>query len=83
MTPRDKETDVLVHDGQPGVVMKNMKVPVKFVAAGAKQTKDTDIGGWTVMPQDHFDALMTKLKKLDMAREKVDVDVTPKSDEHK
>ena len=77
MTPRDKETVVLVEDGQPGVVCENVKVDVKFGAAGATQINRQDIGGWVVMPKKHFDALVTKLKKLDMAREKVDVDVKP------
>jgi hypothetical protein len=78
MTPRDKETVVLVKDGQPGLVCENAIVDVKFESAGGTQINKQDIGGWVVMPKAHFDALMTKLKKLDMAREMVDVDVTPK-----
>jgi hypothetical protein len=78
MTPRDKETVVLVKDGQPGVVSENVRVKVKFSDAGGTQLREQDIGGWVVMPKEHFDALMTKLKKLDMAREMVPVDVTPR-----
>ena len=64
LTPRDKETVVLVQDGQPGVVSENVTVKVKFGPAGATQINDQEIGGWVVMPQPHFDSLMTKLKAL-------------------
>jgi hypothetical protein len=65
LTPRDKETVVLVQDGQPGVVCENVTVKVKFGPAGATQINDQEIGGWVVMPQPHFDSLMTKLKALE------------------
>jgi len=38
---------------------------VKFGPAGATQINDQEIGGWVVMPQPHFDSLMTKLKALE------------------
>ena len=76
MTPRDKETVVLVEDGQPGVVCENVKVAVKFSTAGAEQINKQDIGGWVVMPKPHFDALMTKLRAK-IARDMVDVNVEP------
>lgn len=77
--PQVKETAVLVHDGQPGVVVGNVSVRVQFEKAGGEQFVDQKIGGWMVMPKPHFDALMTRLKKLesDLARDKVDVDVKP------
>jgi hypothetical protein len=47
------------------VVSENVTVKVKFGPAGATQINDQEIGGWVVMPQPHFDSLMTKLKALE------------------
>ena len=61
-----------------------MKVKVSYELAGAKKFCAEDIGGWCVMPKDHFDALMTQLQKnadkvaelrAELAREKVPVAV--------
>lgn len=57
-----KQTEyVVAHPGQPGQVVENTQV--LLMPAGASQPVKQDIGGWMVMPQDHFDALMNKLKK--------------------
>jgi hypothetical protein len=67
--PEETERQVYVKPGQPATVCKNVKVPIENTAAGAKKTATQDIGGWKVMPPEHFDALMNRLKELEQ-REK-------------
>ena len=62
--PQETERVVKVHDGQPGIVAEEATVLVMWEAAGAKKFHKEKIGGWVVMPKEHFDALMTKLQEL-------------------
>ena len=54
--PQTKTEWIIAHPGRPGKVLENKKVTVK--PEGASQPIQQDIGGWEVMPRDHFDALM-------------------------
>jgi len=53
--PRIATKYVLVYPGYPGKVMNN--VTVTILPATGESTVQQDIGGWVVMPQEHFDAL--------------------------
>ena len=54
--PQTKTEWIIANPGQPGKVMKNRKVTV--LPEGASQPVEQDVGGWQVMPSEHFKALM-------------------------
>lgn len=65
------ETEYIVaHPGQPAKVVENRKV--KVLPESAKNPVEQDIGGWVVMPQSHFDALM---RSIDKKENKVDAEI--------
>jgi hypothetical protein len=74
--PQTKTEWIIAHPGKPGKVLENKKVTVK--PEGASQPIQQDIGGWEVMPRDHFDALM---RAADGAKPKVPKPPTPPNKE--
>lgn len=70
--PQTKTEWIIAHPGKPGKVLENKKVTVK--PEGASQPIQQDIGGWEVMPRDHFDALM---RAVDGAKPKVPKPIPP------
>ena len=70
--PQTKTEWIIAHPGKPGKVLENKKVTVK--PEGASQPIQQDIGGWEVMPRDHFDALM---RAVDGAKPKAPKPVPP------
>jgi len=58
--PQTKTEYVIAHPGHPAKVVKNVKALT--LPEGASQPVEQDIGGWEVMPRDHFEALMRKAK---------------------
>ncbi|MBE7558230.1 hypothetical protein HS125_04520 [bacterium] len=62
MGPRVETRYVIVHPGYPGRVVENTKAlvaPLRVAGDPARQ----DIGGWVVMPEEHWDALMRAIEK--------------------
>ena len=60
--PVEKDTVVVLYPGKVCQVVENVTVKVK--AQGANGFTDQDIGGWIVMPPQHFNALMLRLKQF-------------------
>jgi len=63
--PEETERVVYVKPGQPGRVVGNVSVEIELTAAKAKKFRKQDIGGWVVMPPEHYDALMARLEELE------------------
>lgn len=64
--PRQATEYVIARPGHPGTVVENVKV--KLMADGASQPVEQDIGGWIVMPKEHFDALMRAVERSSHAQ---------------
>jgi hypothetical protein len=59
--PKVETRYVLVYPGYPGKVMDN--VTVTILPATGESTVKQNIGGWIVMPQEHFDALKRAVER--------------------
>jgi len=53
--PRVETKYVILKAGRPGRVLENQRVKVQ--ALNDDTIKEVDIGGWIVMPPEHFEAL--------------------------
>lgn len=51
---------VILKPGQPGRVMENVTVPMSSL--GHDEIAPQDIGGWVVMPPEHWAAVMRALQ---------------------
>jgi hypothetical protein len=60
--PVVKEHTTFVRMGHPGRVMDNAEV--KVLAPGATKPTKQDIGGWYVMPPDHWEAMVERIQAL-------------------
>lgn len=53
--PKIGEKIVIVHEGQPVLVIQNVKATCQTLNGNA--TVSQDLGGWVAMPREHFEAL--------------------------
>ena len=59
--PTVKTEYVIVHPGKPLEVLENATVKGKVLDGTADPVRQ-DIGGWVVMPQDHWNAVKRRLE---------------------
>lgn len=60
--PQVRTEYTIVHVGKPLQVLESSKVKGR-VLDGTGDAVDQDIGGWVVMPPDHWDAVKRTLEK--------------------
>jgi len=60
--PQVRTEYVIQHAGQPMKVLENKKVKGR-VMNGTGDAVEQDIGGWVMMPEDHWDAVKRGLEK--------------------
>jgi hypothetical protein len=60
--PKTKTEYVLVHTGRPLEVLENANVKGR-VLDGSGAAVQQDVGGWVMMPPDHWDAVKKQLEK--------------------
>ncbi len=60
--PKQKTNWVILHPGKPGQILRNTKALLN-VFKGHKEPVTQDIGGWIVMPPDHWEAVERALKE--------------------
>lgn len=71
--PRVKDNTVFVNYNNPGRVAENKKAPVGKITGDTEKAKvkdisgkeaEIDLGGWYVMPKDHWNRLRTQLASI-------------------
>lgn len=60
--PEVKETYTILHPGRPMEVLKNAKVTGRLID-GTGQAVTQDVGGWVMMPPEHWAAIRRALEK--------------------
>lgn len=60
--PKTKTEYVLVHTGKPLEVLENRSVKGR-VLDGSGAAVQQDVGGWVMMPPDHWEAVKRRLEK--------------------
>jgi len=60
--PVTKTEYVLVHPGKPLVVLENKAVKARVLDGSGDAVKQ-DVGGWVMMPPEHWEAVKRKLEK--------------------
>jgi hypothetical protein len=59
--PRVRDVYTLVHSGRPLQVLENTTVKGR-VLEGSGDAVDQDVGGWIMMPPDHWETVKKSLK---------------------
>jgi len=54
--PKVETRYIILKPGAPGEILKNVRVPIQTLKSG-EVIDSVDIGGWIVMPPEHFEAL--------------------------
>ena len=62
--PQEKETITILHPGRPVVIERNYTVDARPLADQNAKPAKVDVGGWVAMPPDHWDAVQTRILKL-------------------
>jgi len=52
---------VIYRPGKPGLILKNVKVPVKHLATG--EITEIDVGGGIYMPVEHWEVIKKRLDR--------------------
>lgn len=60
--PKTKTEYVIVHTGKPLEILENRSVKGRVID-GSGAAVEQDVGGWVVMPPDHWEAVKRKLEK--------------------
>jgi len=62
--PKVKTTYTLIHPGRPMEVVEAVKAKGRLLD-GTGDAVTQDIGGWVVMPPDHWELVQRKLRQLE------------------
>jgi hypothetical protein len=60
--PKTRQVYTIVHPGKPLQIVKNQVVTARVLDGGTDAPVLQDVGGWIVMPIEHFDALKRAAK---------------------